>query len=300
MPCKINKNPVQMKDSRRFLQKKTHLRCGVQELNLATPVVMGVLNVTPDSFFSGSRAGTADAVAERAYRMLSEGAAVIDVGACSTRPGAAPVPQAEELRRLCAAMEVLRGKFPQAIASVDTFRAEVVREVVAQFGAVIVNDISGGQLDEKMFETAAELSLPYVLMHMRGTPQTMQQQTGYGNLMEEVTRYLSEKVSALHAAGVADVIIDPGFGFAKTAEQNFELLARMEEFKIFELPLLVGLSRKSMVCRTLGVAPSEALNGTTALNMLALANGADILRVHDVKEAVEAVKLLAATRAAAG
>jgi dihydropteroate synthase len=287
-----------MEDSRRFLQKKTHLRCGLQELNLATPVVMGILNVTPDSFFPGSRANTADAVAAHVHRMLSDGAAIIDVGAYSTRPGASAVPQAEELRRLCAALEVVRGKFPQAIASVDTFRASVVRELVAQFGAVIVNDVSGGQLDEKMFETAAALSLPYVLMHMRGTPQTMQQQTDYANLTEEVMRYLSEKLNALRAAGVSDVILDPGFGFAKTTAQNFELLARMEEFKIFELPLLAGLSRKSMVCRTLGVAPAEALNGTTALNMLALANGADILRVHDVKEAVEAVKLMAATNAA--
>lgn len=288
-----------MEDSRRFLQKKTRLRCGGQEINLSTPVVMGILNVTPDSFFPGSRATAADAVAARVHRMLSDGAAIIDVGAYSTRPGAGPVPPAEELRRLCAAMEVVRGKFPQAVASVDTFRAEVVREVVAQFGAVIVNDISGGQLGQGMFEAAAELGLPYVLMHMRGTPQTMQQHTAYANLVEEVMRYLSEKVNALHAAGVADVIIDPGFGFAKTTAQNFELLARLEELKIFELPVLAGLSRKSMVYRTLSVTPAEALNGTTALNMLALANGADILRVHDVKEAAEAVALWAATKAAA-
>ncbi|MDR3365905.1 MAG: dihydropteroate synthase [Prevotellaceae bacterium] len=287
-----------MEDSHRFLQKKTQLRCGVQELNLTAPVVMGILNVTPDSFFPGSRAGSADAVAARAHQMLHDGAAIIDVGAYSTRPGAGEVSPAEELRRLCPALEVLRSKFPQAMLSVDTFRAEVVREVVAQLGAVLVNDISGGQLDAKMFETVAELSLPYVLTHTRGTPQTMQQQTDYDDLMEEVMRYLSEKVNALHAAGVSDVILDPGFGFAKTTAQNFELLMRMEEFKIFELPLLAGLSRKSMVCRTLNVAPSEALNGTTALNMLALAKGADILRVHDVKEAVEAVKLSEAAKAA--
>ncbi|MDR2814637.1 MAG: dihydropteroate synthase, partial [Prevotellaceae bacterium] len=285
-----------MEDDRRFLQKKTHLRCGAQQLDLTTPVVMGILNVTPDSFFPGSRADSADAVAARAYKMLNDGAAIIDVGAYSTRPGADAVSPAEELRRLCFALEVVRGKFPHAIVSVDTFRAAVVREVVAQFGAVIVNDISGGQLDAEMFEAAAELSLPYVLMHMRGTPQTMPQQTSYANLMEEVTLYLSEKVNTLHAAGVSDVILDPGFGFAKTTEQNFELLARMEEFEIFELPLLAGLSRKSMVQRTLSVPPSDALNGTTALNMLALAKGADILRVHDVKEAVETVKLSAAAK----
>jgi dihydropteroate synthase len=286
-----------MEDSHLFLQKKTYLRCGEQQLNLAAPVVMGILNVTPDSFFAGSRVATADAVAAHVYQMLNDGATIIDVGAYSTRPGANEVSPGEELRRLCFALEIVRSKFPQVVASVDTFRAEVVREVVAQFGAVIVNDISGGQLDEKMFETVATLSLPYVLMHMRGTPQTMQRQTDYGDLMGEVTRYLSEKLNALHSMGVFDVILDPGFGFAKTVEQNFELLARMEEFKIFELPLLVGFSRKSMVCRTLNVSPAEALNGTTALNMLALAKGADILRVHDVKEAAEAVKLFEATKA---
>jgi dihydropteroate synthase len=288
-----------MKAKNRFLQKKTCLRCGEQLLDLATPVVMGILNVTPDSFFAGSRTNTADAVAARVYRMLVEGAAIVDVGACSTRPGADEVSPTEELRRLCPALEVVRGKFPQVVVSVDTFRAEVVREVVAQFGAVIVNDISGGQRDEKMFETVARLSLPYVLMHTRGTPQTMQQLTDYGDLMGEVVRYLSEKMSALHGMGVCDVILDPGFGFAKTTGQNFELLSRMEEFEIFELPLLVGLSRKSMVCRTLSVTPAEALNGTTALNMLALAKGADILRAHDVKEAVEAVALAVAAGVAA-
>jgi dihydropteroate synthase len=288
-----------MKEKHRFLQKKTCLRCGEQLLDLTTPVAMGILNVTPDSFFAGSRADTADAVAAHVCRMLNEGAAVIDIGAYSTRPGADEVSPAEELRRLCPALEVVRGKFPQAVVSVDTFRAEVVREVVAQFGAVIVNDISGGQLDEKMFETVAKLSLPYVLMHTRGTPQTMQQQTDYNDLMGEVMRYLSEKVSVLHGMGVCDVILDPGFGFAKTTGQNFELLSRMEEFEIFELPLLVGFSRKSMVCRTLNVTPAEALNGTTALNMLALTKGADILRVHDVKEAVETIKLAMAAEAAA-
>ncbi|MDR1341755.1 MAG: dihydropteroate synthase [Prevotellaceae bacterium] len=286
-----------MKEKHHFLQKKVSLRCGERLLDLTAPVVMGILNVTPDSFFAGSRASAADAVATRTHQMLTEGAAIIDVGACSTRPGAAEVLPKEELRRLCAALEVVRGKFPQAVASIDTFRAEVVREVAAQFGAVIVNDISGGQLDKKMFETVAELGLPYVLMHMRGTPQTMQQETTYGDLMGEIVRYLSERVSALHGMGVCDVVVDPGFGFAKTTEQNFEVLARLEELNIFELPLLVGFSRKSMVCRTLDVTPANALNGTTALNMLALAKGANILRVHDVKEAVEAVKLAAAAGA---
>ncbi|MDR1417044.1 MAG: dihydropteroate synthase [Prevotellaceae bacterium] len=286
-----------MKEKNLFLQKKTCLRCGDKLLDLTAPVVMGIVNVTPDSFFAGGRAETVDVMAVRTYKMLSEGAAIIDVGAYSTRPGADEVSPAEELRRLSLAMGVLRSKFPQAIASIDTFRAEVVREVVAQFGAVIVNDISGGQLDRKMFETVAELGLPYVLMHSRGTPQTMQQQTDYDDLVGEVVRYLSERVSTLHSMGVCDVIVDPGFGFAKTVEQNFALLARLEEFRIFDLPLLVGFSRKSMICRTLNVTAPHALNGTTALNMLALTKGANILRVHDVEAAVEAVKLATAAGA---
>jgi dihydropteroate synthase len=252
---------------------------------------MGILNVTPDSFYADSRTTSADAIAARAYQILSEGAAIIDLGAYSSRPGAADVSQAEELRRLCFALEIIRGKFPQAIVSIDTFRAAVAKEVVKQFGAVIVNDISGGDADEKMFKTVAELSVPYIVMHMRGTPQTMQQHTDYADVAGEVTFSLAQKVNALHALGVADVVVDPGFGFAKTVEQNFELLLRLDEFKIFELPLLVGLSRKSMVCRVLGVKPSEALNGTTVLNTLALERGADILRVHDVKQAMEAIKI---------
>lgn len=279
------------------MQKKVSLRCGDKLLDLTAPVVMGILNVTPDSFFAGSRANAADVVATLTHQMLTEGAAIIDIGAYSTRPGAEKILPKEELRRLCPALEVVRSKFPQAVASIDTFRAEVVREVVAQFGAVIVNDISGGQLDEKMFETVAELGLPYVLMHMRGTPQTMQQETSYGDLMGEIMRYLLERVNTLHGMGVCDVIVDPGFGFAKTTEQNFEVLSRLEELNIFELPLLVGFSRKSMVCRTLDVMPRDALNGTTALNMLALTKGANILRVHDVGEAVEAVKLATAAKA---
>ncbi len=274
-----------------FLHKKTVLRCGEQLLDLAKPCVMGILNVTPDSFYAGSRTASADMVAARVHQMLSEGAAIIDLGAYSSRPGAEDVSQGEELRRLCLALEIIRKKFPQTLVSIDTFRSAVVKEVVKQFGAVIVNDISGGDADSDMFPTVAQLGLPYIAMHMRGTPQTMQQHAHYANVVGEVTYSLSQKVNALHALGVADVVVDPGFGFAKTVEQGFELLAHLEEFKIFELPLLVGVSRKSMVCRTLGVKPSEALNGTTVLNTLALERGADILRVHDVKAAVEAIKI---------
>jgi len=285
-----------MKTESSFLRKKSTLRCGERLLDLSTPLVMGILNVTPDSFYTNSRAVSADLIAARAYQMLSEGAAIIDVGAYSSRPGAENVPQTEELRRLCLALEVICKKFPQAVISIDTFRSGVVREVVKQFGAVLVNDISGGDSDEKMYATVAELGLPYAAMHMRGTPQTMQQQTCYADVVGEVIFSLSQKVNALHAAGVADVLVDPGFGFAKTTEQNFELLRRLEEFKIFELPLLVGLSRKSMVCRTLGVTPSDALNGTTALHTAALERGADVLRVHDVRAAVEAVKIVTELR----
>jgi dihydropteroate synthase len=276
-----------------FFHPKTTLRCGAKMLQLDKPVVMGILNVTPDSFYAGSRATTADAVAARAHQLLDEGAAIIDLGAYSTRPGAAEVSADEELRRLCAAMEVLRRKFPQAVVSVDTFRSAVVDEVVRQFGAVIVNDISGGQLDNKMFETLARHSLPYVLMHTRGTPQTMQQHTDYADLMGELVRYFSEKINALHSLGVCDVVVDPGFGFAKTTAQNFELLSRLRELQVFELPLLVGVSRKSMVCRTLNVSPEHALNGTTALHIAALERGARILRAHDVREAAETIALAA-------
>ncbi|MDR2938092.1 MAG: dihydropteroate synthase [Prevotellaceae bacterium] len=281
-----------MEEKPHFLHKKTMLRCGDCLLSLASPVVMGILNVTPDSFYANSRTTGADAIAARAHQILSEGAAIIDVGAYSSRPNAADVSPEEELRRLDFALNIICKKFPQAIISIDTFRAEVVRQVVRNFGAIIVNDIAGGDADEKMHETVAELSLPYIAMHMRGTPQTMQQHTNYADVVAEVILSLSQKVNALHALGVADVVVDPGFGFAKTVEQNFELLRRLDEFKIFELPLLAGLSRKSMICRALNVQPSEALNGTTALNALAVERGADILRVHDVKEAVEVITLV--------
>ncbi len=290
--CKFSRNLVIMEAKRSFLHKKTMLRCGEHLLDLSTPLVMGILNITPDSFYANSRATSADVVAARVHRMLSEGAAIIDVGAYSSRPGAADVSQGEELHRLCFALDIIRGKFPQAVVSIDTFRAEVVKEVVKQFGAVMVNDISGGEADEDMYAVVAKLDVPYAAMHMRGTPQTMQQHAQYANVAADVIHSLAQKVNTLHAIGVSDVIVDPGFGFAKTIEQNFELLSRLEDFKIFELPLLVGLSRKSMVCRTLGVKASEALNGTTVLNTLALERGADILRVHDVKEAVETVKIL--------
>jgi dihydropteroate synthase len=283
-----------MYNEQSFSKNNTTIRLGEQLLDLATPVVMGIVNVTPDSFFADSRILTADAVAARVHQILQEGGKIVDLGAYSSRPGAAEVSEQEELQRLSMGMEVIRSKFPQAVVSVDSFRAGVIAEVARRFGAVIVNDISGGELDSKMFETVAELGLPYILMHMRGTPQTMQQQISYENLFAEVVQYFSDKLHTLRRLGVADVILDPGFGFAKTTEQNFELLRRLDEFKIFELPLLVGVSRKAMIYKTLEFTPRESLNGTTVLNTIALAKDAKIIRVHDVRAAVEAVKLLEA------
>ncbi|MDR1227087.1 MAG: dihydropteroate synthase [Prevotellaceae bacterium] len=280
-----------MNTSQSFSKNNTTMRVGEQLVDLSAPLVMGIVNVTPDSFFAESRSYTADTVAARVCQVLQEGGRIVDLGAYSSRPGAAEVSEQEELRRLSMGMEIIRSKFPQAIASIDSFRSSVIAEVVRRFGAVVVNDISGGELDAKMFETVAKLGLPYILMHMRGNPKTMQQLTSYENLLAEMMQYFSGKIRALHQMGVADIILDPGFGFAKTAEQNFELMRQLNEFKIFELPLLVGVSRKAMIYRTLGVAPEESLNGTTVLNTIALGKGAKILRVHDVKAAVEATQL---------
>ncbi|GHT72230.1 dihydropteroate synthase [Bacteroidia bacterium] len=267
------------------------VRCGGQLLSLASPVVMGILNVTDDSFYAASRCTTADDIATRTHQILSEGGAIVDVGAYSTRPGAVEISAQTEIERLTFALQIIRQKFPQTLVSIDTFRSEVVQEIVAQFGDFIVNDISGGELDLLLFETVAKLSLPYILTHSRGTPQTMQTLTQYDNLVGDLVLFFSKKIKQLHALGVADVIVDPGFGFAKTTEQNFELLAHLDDFHIFELPLLVGVSRKRMIYHTLQCSPAEALNGTTVLNTLALQKGATILRVHDVKAAAEAVRL---------
>ncbi|MDR0419696.1 MAG: dihydropteroate synthase [Prevotellaceae bacterium] len=275
-----------------FLQKRFNIQYNGRLVDLSKPVAMGILNVTPDSFYARSRANSPDDIAARAHQILHEGGQIIDIGAYSSRPNAADVSEQEEIGRLADALEIIKAKFPDAIVSVDTFRSGVVQNVVHTFGPVIVNDISGGLLDDKMFDTVAKLSLPYILMHMRGTPQTMQQLTRYDNLLNDIMLDLSKKVNILHLKGVADVIIDPGFGFAKTIEQNFELLQKLDNFKIFELPLLVGLSRKSTVYKTLGVQADQALNGTTTLNTIALMKGANILRVHDVKAATESIKLV--------
>ncbi|MDR0422462.1 MAG: dihydropteroate synthase [Proteiniphilum sp.] len=260
--------------------------------DFSTPRVMGIVNVTPDSFFPGSRKQVAGEIVERCRRILDEGGTVIDVGAQSTSPVSRFLDAEEEAERLMPVLRLIRREFPDAILSVDTFHADVARESVEEFGVNIINDISGGLMDERMFSVVARLNVPYVLMHMRGTPQTMQRFTRYDSFIQDVLYYFSERKARLNQLGVSDVIIDPGFGFSKTMSQNYELMAYLKYFHIFEEPVLVGISRKSMICRLLGVAPEEGLNGTSVLNAAALLSGADILRVHDVREAVECVKII--------
>lgn len=261
-------------------------------LDLSVPRVMGILNVTPDSFFAGSRAQTIEDITARARQIIDEGASIIDIGAYSSRPGAEHISAEEELRRLSTGLEILNKNHPDSVISVDTFRADVARVCVRDYGVAIINDIAAGEMDEKMFETVAELNVPYIMMHMQGTPQNMQKEPHYDNLMKEVFLYFAEKVQKLRDLKVNDIILDPGFGFGKTVEHNYELINNLQEFGIFELPLLVGVSRKSMITRLLDIKADEALNGTTVLNTIALQKGADILRVHDVKEAVQAVKIV--------
>lgn len=265
-------------------------------LDLSTPRVMGILNVTPDSFYAGSRMQTEAEIAGRAQQILDEGGTIIDIGAYSSRPNAENVSPREEMERLRMGLEILRKTHPEAVISVDTFRADVARMCVEEYGVAIINDIAAGEMDADMFCTVAELNVPYIMMHMQGTPQSMQQHPHYDNLLKEVFLYFAEKVQQLRDLGVKDIILDPGFGFGKTVEHNYELLAHMEEFRIFELPLLVGVSRKSMIYRLLGNTPQDALNGTTVLDTICLLKGADILRVHDVREAVETVKIVEAMR----
>lgn len=267
------------------------LNLGGKLLDLSRPVVMGILNVTPDSFYADSRVPTIERALRQADQMLSEGATLLDIGGYSTRPGAADISVSEELDRVLPVVERLRQEWSEVLLSIDTFRAEVATAAV-RAGAVMVNDVSGGNLDEGMLEAVAGLRVPYVLMHSRGNPQTMQGLTQYDDLLLEIIDELRPKVAQLRALGVADVVIDPGLGFAKTAAQNFELLRRLEALRVFGLPLLVGVSRKSMIWKTLQVPPSEALNGTTALNAMALWQGASILRVHDVRPAVETITLI--------
>lgn len=265
-------------------------------LDLSSPCVMGILNVTPDSFYAGSRMQTEIDITHRIEQIVGEGAGIIDVGAYSSRPNAENVSPAEEMERLRMGLGILRKVQPDAVVSVDTFRADVARMCVEEYGVAIINDIAAGEIDGDMFRTVADLNVPYIMMHMQGTPQNMQQNPHYDNLLKEVFMYFARKVQQLRDLGVKDIILDPGFGFGKTVEHNYELLAHLEEFRIFELPLLAGVSRKSMIYRLLGTTPQEALNGTTVLDTICLLKGADILRVHDVREAVETVKIVEAMK----
>lgn len=264
-------------------------------MDLSTPQVMGILNVTPDSFYAGSRKQTEEEIAVRASQILGQGASIIDIGAYSSRPNAEHISPAEEINRLRAGLEIINRNHPQAVISVDTFRAEVAEICVRDYGVAIINDISAGEMDDKMFDTITRLNVPYIMMHMRGTPQNMQQTPHYDNLLKEVFLYFAEKVRQLRDRGVKDIILDPGFGFGKNIDHNYELMRHLDEFRIFELPLLVGVSRKSMIYHLLGGTSEQALNGTTALNTIALMKGANILRVHDVKAAAEAVKIVTKT-----
>lgn len=261
-------------------------------MDLSQPRVMGILNVTPDSFYAESRMQTAEAVEKQVLRLLEEGADIIDMGAYSSRPNADHVSAEEEMHRLRHGLEVLRRVAPEAVVSVDTFRADVARMCVEEYGVAIINDIAAGEMDAEMFPMVARLGVPYVMMHMQGTPQDMQLNPHYAHLLKEVMQYFAERVDRLRQMGVKDIVLDPGFGFGKTLDHNYELLSQMEEFACFGLPLLVGVSRKSMIYRLLGSTPQESLNGTTVLHTIALLKGAHILRVHDVRPAVEAVKIV--------
>lgn len=262
-----------------------------KHIDLSVPRVMTIVNVTPDSFYDGSRSFTEEEIERHVVRAIEEGADMLDVGGYSSRPNADDVAVDEEIARVGRAMKVIRRVCPEMVVSIDTFRAEVVRRIVDEWGACIVNDISAGELDPEMITTVARLGLPYVAMHMRGTPTTMQSMTDYGDIADEVRTYFVQKISELRAAGIEDIVIDPGFGFAKTLEQNYQLMSGLHRLNDLGAPMLVGISRKSMIYKLLGSTPAEALNGTTALHLEALRQGAKILRVHDTREAVEVVKI---------
>lgn len=266
-------------------------------MDLSVPRVMGILNVTPDSFYAESRKQGADDVKKRVMQMLDEGADIIDIGGYSSRPGAADVSVEEEMKRLRNGLEALRSVAPDAVVSVDTFRADAAKMCVEEYGAAIINDISAGELDDRMLPTAARLGVPYCLMHMKGTPHDMQDAPAYkDDILKEVLLFMARKIATLRDLGAKDIILDPGFGFGKTLEHNYELMAHLNEFSIFEMPLLVGISRKSMIYRLLDTDAEGSLNGTAVLNTIALLKGANILRVHDVRQAVEAIKIVGQTR----
>lgn len=268
-----------------------NINCNGNLIDLSTPKVMGILNVTPNSFYDGGKHKEINSIIHQVDKMLSEGADFIDIGAYSSKASAEFVSEEEEIKRLVPIVKSLVETFPNIILSVDTFRAQVAKASV-EHGVAMVNDIAAGLLDDKMLETVAELKVPYIMMHMRGNPQTMQSLTDYNDIVKEMIFYFSERIQKARSFGISDIVIDPGFGFAKTLEQNYEVLHKMELFEMLELPILVGVSRKSMIYKVLESSPQEALNGTSVLNTIALQKGAKILRVHDVKEAVECIKLV--------
>lgn len=283
----------------RFLKRKRSINIGGKLIDFSVPAVMGVINIAPDSFYNGGKLEKKKVMLSVVEEMIMEGADIIDVGAVSTRPGASIVPTKVELERLIPAVKAIRKKFPEIPLSVDTYRSWVATRVFEEIGPVIVNDISGGTLDHNMFDTISQLDVPYILCHIQGTPQNMQDNPRYDDIIKDISNFFSERVKQLSKLGVTDVIIDPGFGFGKSMQNNYDLLNRLDSFKVFQLPVMVGISRKSMIWKILGITPEEALNGTAVLNTLALIGGADILRVHDVLEASEAITLFEALKSTA-
>ena len=276
----------------KFLKRKSTISLNGRLIDLTKPVVMGVLNVTPDSFFDGGKYKTVKKVVKRAEEILEQGGTIIDIGAVSTQPGSEGISTKDEIERLLPAVKAVKKEFPQAFISIDTYRSWVALKVIEDCGPCIVNDVSGGNFDVHMFDTIGKLGVPYILMHMLGTPLKMQEDPVYEDIIRDISTFFTDRVKKLNKAGVKDVIIDPGFGFGKTLEQNYELLNRLDSFKVFQLPVMVGVSRKSMIYKLLRANPEEALNGTSVVNSLALMGGADILRVHDVREAIEAVRIM--------
>ncbi len=273
-------------------KSKKNIQLGGNLISLAKPIVMGILNITPDSFFDGGSYISQDKALKQVQKMINEGATLIDVGSVSSRPGAQLPGEQEELDRLLPILNLIRENYPEVLLSIDTFRSGVVKRVYDRTGPFLVNDISAGEFDDEMFQTICDLGLPYCMMHMQQKPETMQQNPQFKNVVQDIIKYFASKIEKLKLLGANDVIIDPGFGFGKTLEHNFELLAKLDHFKIFELPVMIGVSRKSMIYKTLETTPGSALNGTSVLHGLALDRGANILRVHDVKEAVECIQLL--------
>jgi len=274
-----------------MIAKSRYINVKGNLIDLSVPRVMGIINVTPDSFYKSSRFTTEEEIAKAASGMIEDGVDILDIGGFSSRPGAENVTPLEEKTRVLKALKLVTRLFPEAIVSVDTFRGEIAREAVLDYGAAIINDISGGEADDNMFGIVEKLQVPYIMMHMQGVPSTMQKNPVYDDVAADILRWFGERIVRLQSKGVNDIIIDPGFGFGKTISQNFELLNHLGDFSITGLPLLVGISRKSMIWKTLEITPEDALNGTSVLNTVALLNGADILRVHDVKEAVQAIEL---------